>query len=286
VTEAPPASPLQPPPDPPELPEGVEPAPRWPPAYGVAAFFVGLAASLVLTGIVAAVAGVDPGDNSPAVVIVGTLILEGSLIGSALLFASFVAPPKPWQFGLRGTRLWPAVGWAALALFSFYVFAAVYGIVLHPDVEQQVTESLGANRGTVGLILAGVMVIAVAPAAEEFFFRGFFYGALRSRLPVYTAAVIDGALFGLIHFDFSGTDALLLVPPLAVLGFLFCLVYERTGSLFPTIALHAVNNSIAYAAQAHGGAVSAVVGPLVVAGCLLAPRVIGPGRRVAVPALR
>ena len=286
MTEAPPASSLQPPPDPPELPEGVEPAPRWPPAYGVAAFFVGLAASLVLTGIVAAVAGVDPGDDSPAVVIVGTLILEGSLIGGALLFASFVAPPKPWQFGLRGTRLWPAVGWAALALFSFYVFAAVYGIVLHPDVEQQVTESLGANRGTVGLILAGVMVIVVAPAAEEFFFRGFFYRALRSRLPVYSAAAIDGALFGLIHFDFSGTDALLLVPPLAILGFLFCLVYEKTGSLYPTIALHAVNNSIAYAAQAHGGAVSAVLGPLVVAGCLLAPRLIGPARRTAVPALR
>jgi CAAX protease family protein len=286
VSEAPPVSSLQPPPDPPELPEGVEPAPRWPPAYAVAAFFVGIAVSLVLVGIVAGVAGVDPGQNSPGVVIVGTLILEGSLIASALLFASFVAPPRPWHFGLRGTRLWPAVGWAALALFAFYVFAAVYWVLLHPDAKQQVTESLGANRGTVGLILAGIMVIAVAPAAEEFFFRGFFYRALRSRLPVYSAAAIDGVVFGLIHFDFSGTDALLILPPLAVLGFIFCLVYEKTGSLYPTIALHAVNNSIAYAAQAHGGAVAAVVGPLVVAGCLLAPRLLTPARRAAVPALR
>jgi uncharacterized protein len=263
----------------------VEPAPRWPPLFGVGAFFVAIATSLVLTGIAAAVIGLDPGDESPGVVIVGTLILEGSLIGSALLFASFVAPPRRWQFGLRGTRLWPAVGWAALALFSFYVFAAIYSVVLHPDVKQQVTEELGADRGTLGLIVAGFMVIAVAPAAEEFFFRGFFYRALRSRFPVIAAAVIDGAVFGVIHFDFSGADALLILPPLAVLGFLFCLVYEKTGSLYPTIALHAINNSIAFAAQAHGGAVSAVFGPLVVAGCVLAPRLV-PSRPRAIPALQ
>ena len=57
----------------------------------------------------------------------------------------------------------------------------------------------------------------------------------------------------LIHFDFAGADALLILPPLAVLGFIFCLVYERTGSLYPVIALHSINNSIAYAAQADGG---------------------------------
>jgi membrane protease YdiL (CAAX protease family) len=263
----------------------VEPAPRWPPLFAVAAFFVGIATSLVLTGILAAVIGLDPSEESPAVVIVGTLILEGSLIGSALLFASFVAPPRAWQFGLRGTRLWPAVGWAALALFSFYVFAAIYSIVLHPDVQQQVTKELGADRGTFGLILAGFMVIAVAPAAEEFFFRGFFYRALRTRFPLIAAAAIDGAVFGIIHFDFSGADALLILPPLALLGFLFCLVYERTGSIYPTIALHAVNNSIAFAAQAHGGAVSAVIGPLVVTACVLAPRLV-PMRPRAIPALQ
>ena len=263
----------------------MEPAPRWPPAFAVAAFFVAIATSLVLTGIAGAVIGLDPDDESPAVVIVGTLILEGSLIGGALLFASFVAPPRPWQFGLRATRLWPAAGWAALALFSFYVFAAVYGVVLHPDVEQQVTKELGADRGTFGLILAGFMVIAVAPAAEEFFFRGFFYRALRTRFSLIAAAVIDGAVFGVIHFDFSGADALLILPPLAILGFLFCLVYEKTGSLYPTIALHAVNNSIAFAVQADGGAVSAVFGPLVVAACVLAPRLV-PARPRAAPALR
>jgi membrane protease YdiL (CAAX protease family) len=116
-----------------------------------------------------------------------------------------------------------------------------------------------------------VMIICVAPFAEEFFFRGFFYGALRTRFSVLVAAAIDGALFGLIHFE-GGSDGLLIVPPLAFLGFVFCLVYERTRTLYATIALHSVNNAIAYAAQADGGAVSAVLGPLVLAVCILAPR--------------
>ena len=71
--------------------------------------------------------------------------------------------------------------------------------------------------------------------------------ALRSRFAVLAAAGIDGLLFGIIHFDFSGADALLIVPPLALLGFIFCLVYERTGSLYPVIALHSLNHAIAYA---------------------------------------
>jgi membrane protease YdiL (CAAX protease family) len=76
----------------------------------------------------------------------------------------------------------------------------------------------------------------------------------------------------LIHFDFSGSDALLILPPLALLGFIFCLVYEKTGSLYPVIAMHSINNSIAYGAQADGWEVSAVLGPLMLVACILLPR--------------
>jgi uncharacterized protein len=121
----------------------------------------------------------------------------------------------------------------------------------------------------------------VAPFAEEFFFRGFFYKALRSRFAPLAAAAIDGAVFGIIHFDFSGSDALLILPPLALLGFMFCLVYEKTGSLYPVIAMHSINNSIAYGAQADGWEVSAVLGPLMLIACMLLPRLSAPE-----PALR
>ena len=113
-------------------------------------------------------------------------------------------------------------------------------------------EKTESDEGTFGLVAAGFMIVCIAPAAEEVFFRGFFYRALRSRWAPLSAAAIDGVLFGLIHFDFSGSDALLILPPLAVLGFIFCLVYEKTGSIYPVIAMHSINNSIAYGAQADG----------------------------------
>ncbi len=256
--------------------------PRWPAWYAIMGFVVALVATFVVLGIAAAATGST--EDSPSFTTVATLIQEAIFAGTAVLFASFVATPRPWHFGLRKTRFWPAVGWAALALFSFYVFTIIYSLVVHPHAEQNVTKSLGADQGTFGLIAAGVMVIAVAPVAEEFFFRGFFYKALRGRFGVIAAALMDGALFGLIHFDPSASSPLAVIPPLAVLGFSFCLVYEQTGSIFPTIALHSLNNTIAYGAQADGWGVSAVVGPLMLLACILAPRLIPPLRTA--PALR
>jgi membrane protease YdiL (CAAX protease family) len=264
---------VPPPPQPPELPQDARP--RWPWWYGPLAFLAGALVGLITAGIAWAVLGVDDPGESPEAIIVGTLLLDGSLVGMALLFASFVRRPKPWHFGLRRTPFWPAVGWAALGIFTFYVFAAVYTVAVQPDVEQTVAEDLGADESTFGLVAAGFMIICVAPFAEEFFFRGFFYGALRTRFSIAVAAVIDGLVFGLIHFQ-GGEDGLLIVPPLAVLGIVFCLVYEQTRSLYPVVALHSINNSIAYAAQADGGIVSAVFGPLMIAACAIVPRLTRP----------
>jgi CAAX protease family protein len=269
----------------PELPEGVEPGPRWPAWYAAVAFLVGLAGTFVAVGVVAAITGTTSGEESPTFTIVATVIQSAVFIATAIVFAARRETPKPWHFGLRPTRLWHALRWGVLGIFSFYLLSGVYTVIVDPDTEQTITQSLGANQGTVGLIAAGLMVIVVAPAAEEFFFRGFFYRALRSRFAVVPAAAIDGAVFGVIHYDFSGSDALLLIPPLAALGFIFCIVYERTGSLFPVIALHAFNNAIAYAVQADGGAVSAVLAPLMIGACVLVPRLLGSAPR-AVPALR
>ena len=86
------------------------------------------------------------------------------------------------------------------------------------------------------------------------------------------AAAIDGLLFGVIHYDFSGADALLILPPLAALGFVFCLVYERTNSIYPVIGLHALNNAIAFGATVEDASVSLVLGPLMLLACATVPR--------------
>jgi membrane protease YdiL (CAAX protease family) len=262
--------PPPPPPARPELPEGA--APRWPAWYAGVGFLVALIATLIVVGIVAAATGATSDDEDPTFTIVATFLQGLIFIGTAVMFASFVRKPRPEHFGLRQTRFWPAVGWAALGITAFYVAVAIYSAIVQPDAEQTVAQDLGADQGTFGLIAAGLMVICVAPVAEEFFFRGFFYKALRSRYSVLVAAAIDGLLFGVIHYDFSGADALLILPPLGLLGFIFCLVYERTGSLYPVIALHALNNAIAYGVTVEDASVSLVLGPLMLLACATIPR--------------
>jgi membrane protease YdiL (CAAX protease family) len=57
-----------------------------------------------------------------------------------------------------------------------------------------------------------------------------------------------------------------------LIGFLFCLVYERTGSLYPVIALHALNNAIAFGVTVEDASVSLVLGPLMLLACATIPR--------------
>ncbi len=83
----------------------------------------------------------------------------------------------------------------------------------------------------------------VAPICEEFLFRGYFFTALRNWRGVWPAAVITGLVFGGVHV---GSAPLADVVPLAALGFGLCLLYRYTGSLYPCIVAHSLNNSLAF----------------------------------------
>jgi membrane protease YdiL (CAAX protease family) len=107
--------------------------------------------------------------------------------------------------------------------------------------------------------------------AEELFFRAFFYRALRTRLRVWSAALIDGLVFGALHFQ--GADTAIILPVIAVVGVGQCLVYERTGSLFAVIAIHAAFNAVAMFAIVPVFAVA--IGVAVMLACALAPLAAG-----------
>ena len=269
-------APTDAPPDPPELPEGVERTPAWPAWFALLGFLVGVGATFFGVAVIGGIAVAAGGDtDSPAFVVIGTLVQGAAFGATAYFFASRVQKPKLWHFGLRSTRFWPAVGWAALGIFVFYLLTALYSVLVDPDTHQDTVQQLGGDKGTIGLIAAGVMVICVAPVVEEFFFRGFFYRALRNRFSILAAAGIDGVLFGTIHYSGHGVDGLLILPPLGLLGFIFCLTYEKTGSLLVSIGMHAFNNTVAYAAQADDGAyVSMVVGPLMLVALVLVARAL------------
>jgi membrane protease YdiL (CAAX protease family) len=83
-----------------------------------------------------------------------------------------------------------------------------------------------------------LMAVVVAPIAEEIIFRGYFYGIIRrygGRIP---AILTSSLLFAAIHVHLPS------FPGLFLLALILCLVYERTGSLWANITLHAAFNAI------------------------------------------
>jgi membrane protease YdiL (CAAX protease family) len=234
--------------------------------------FVTLLAVFVVANLAFAIllgaSGADPGKPPAWVDLSSAVILEAGLVAGALLAAKLIKPLHAWQFGLRPTRWGPAVGWTLLALAAFFAFVLLWSALINPP-EQTTADDLGVKESNLALISAGVIFVVLAPIAEELFFRGLFYGSLRTRLPVGWAALICGAVFGAIHAP-TGLSA---VPALVVFGIVLCLVRERTGSLYPCVALHALNNMVAYWGLTNvTPGVAVGMAAFTVAGCSLVPR--------------
>jgi hypothetical protein len=190
------------------------------------------------------VVGVALHGTPPVITLVATLAQDLALVAGAILAAaaslkgrfSFAA------FGLVPARLASSAAYVIAAYVVFLLLAAAWTQVMGVQDRETVAIDLGTRDSTFALVAAGFLVCVVAPIAEELFFRGFLFGALRKHGLV-IAALVSGVTFGLVHVASSPIG---FIVPLAGLGVILALLYERTGSLYPPIALHALNNSIAF----------------------------------------
>jgi membrane protease YdiL (CAAX protease family) len=152
-------------------------------------------------------------------------------------------PAPPARLGLRRPPA-AAFGIVLVGIVAYLAFAILYSNFVEPH-QKDITRSLGYGRGTGASIAVGILIVGAAPISEEIFFRGFLFGGLRRRLSFVAAAVISAAVFGAFHY--TGTGSVTLLPQLAALGLVQAWIYERSGSIVPTIAVHMLNNAVAFA---------------------------------------
>lgn len=110
-----------------------------------------------------------------------------------------------------------------LNVFSFLPFEST---AYHYNYEETVP----------GFLLA-VLNIAIIPAIfEEFAFRGVALGLLRKKMPDMAAVTVSALLFGLLHGNMEQ------IPFAFCMGMVFALSTVLTGSMWPAITAHFLNN--------------------------------------------
>jgi uncharacterized protein len=211
---------------------------------------LGFLASSIVVGAIAAAGHYNLKHLPSGLNLAADVLFDLGFVAATLVVIKWTGPLRAWDFGFRRVRIPRAVGITVLAGIAYYVVTAIYASLLNFHGNEKLPRELGVSKNTAALAGAAVFVCVVAPVAEEVFFRGFVFGVLRRwrisvagrQLGPWLAAVITGILFGLAH---TGSASPRYLVPLGFLGFMLCLVRWRTGSLYPCIALHSLNNSLA-----------------------------------------
>lgn len=168
-----------------------------------------------------------------AVLLVGWFIRRGRHAGWRGL--GWVGGHLPAQLatGLRGYLLWlPLFVVAALVMLRLVQW---WGWEPRPQAVVAMLLEESRPRLLWGLM---ILIAVIGPVAEELVFRGVAYPALRRRLGVGWGLAVSAALFSAAHAD------PIAFGPIFVLGCVLGWLYEQTGSLIPSMAVHVLHNGV------------------------------------------
>lgn len=138
----------------------------------------------------------------------------------------------------------------AIAALAFSILATfVYGFAVDRlDIEVLQPPEIEADVifPGIGILLTLQALALVTPLSEEIMFRGFVLRGLLNRIGPGPAVVSTALVFSAFHLD-AGT-----IIPIFFTGLALGWLYVKTGSLWPCIAAHAGQNTIALLAVRAG----------------------------------
>ncbi|MBI5397750.1 MAG: CPBP family intramembrane metalloprotease, partial [Verrucomicrobia bacterium] len=105
-----------------------------------------------------------------------------------------------------------------------------------PPDEQDILKLVRRSKSPAVRAYLVLMVVVLAPVAEEGIFRGFIYPVVKRHVGLVKALVIVSLLFAAAHQNVGAFG------PLVVLALLLGLAYEVTGNLIVPIAIHSLFN--------------------------------------------
>ncbi len=122
---------------------------------------------------------------------------------------------------------------AMLAFLSNLATRLNYQPPAHPLIDIIFTE-----KSVPFLIFLFLLGGIIGPIVEEIFFRGFAYPAIKNKTGAMFATIITATFFAALHQN------LFAFLPIFFLGAVLAYVYEKSGSLIPSVTIHILHNSL------------------------------------------
>ncbi|WP_298818670.1 CPBP family intramembrane glutamic endopeptidase [Chloroflexus sp.] len=234
--------------DPPQTPAPIAPTWGWR-DFVITLLVIGFSGALIV-GAVRLLATLTDWDTSrgfisPPVYIAGTLLYL--IIGGAIL--AIIGPRAGWRdLGLQ----WPSFLHLALVppVFIFGMgmmwLTNIAVMTLLGEMENPQIEAISGGQPFGGgeLVVLWLLIGGIVPVVEELFFRGALHHLLRRHLSATLTIVVGAAIFAIVHF------IPMLVPGLFVAGLCLGYLREQSGSIWPGVIFHMLQNTLALLAMA------------------------------------
>ena len=223
-----------------------------------------LASGLVglVLGLAVGVSGTAPGSVTQRIeAVLAQPDINALMVILTLLLAASVTVvlvrrlwPAAWSHGAP-----PGLGLTRPGRPLFYLAAVLLGLavpiaggwltrwVAHGHEVTQDVKQIGGAASLALRIPMALVVVSLGPLVEELLFRGALLSALLRRMPVGWAVAVSSLLFACVHLPDLGF-LWYAVPNLALLAAALAWLRLRSGSLWPAVVAHGVNNLLAVVA--------------------------------------
>ncbi len=176
-----------------------------------------------------------------------TLVLIDAIVELVIVALYLKKYKAGWKsVGWRKFSILQAIGLVLLMLIIFTLGVAAlttlvaYLIPSFNADQAQTNEFTSQTRSHPSISLIALVILP--PIIEETVFRGFIFPAMSKKYGLVFGAIVTSVLFGIAHLQANVSVYTF------VLSLVLCFMYVRLRSIIPGIALHMLNNYLAFVA--------------------------------------
>ncbi|GEM_PF-1284482 len=170
----------------------------------------------------------------------GILLFSWLFVGTGYGYSLWAQKFLPVKGRVLKIIKWSLLLWLGATFLNFVMQVLLAGFLgLSPEPQEMIVYIVEQVEG-IHLLLYPLLVVILAPVAEEVFFRGLLYNYLRGLLPLRWAAIISSGLFALAH----GEIWAFFPTFLGGLGFVY--IFEKAKSLWAPVIAHIIWNGMGF----------------------------------------